>query len=515
MSDDSSDDGDKSDSEVIKDCEQELQRMQESQQLNWNAVEGSEAVNNNENSRGVKRLRDISEESSEEGFITVTRNRKPKRLIRSDSLSDNQSLEIMEQEGSFEKTEVCLTSAEILPKQMALAKMLKNENIINIMKIHYKNPYKIFIQFSDKKQAEKLIKCEKLVQLGVRAQLTSELILSFGIVKGVDLDTSEKELLDSLSSSSKILSVRRLRRMDPEGNWVNSETVRICFNSRSRPSYVYAYGCRFPVERYTFPVNQCSNCWKFGHIKRFCPSTSIVCPKCGNHHMNCETTTFSCPNCKGPHMALDKSCKVYLKEKEIRSIMGDKDLSYKEAYEVFLNSVKEKHKNPENANTLSQKEIAKTFDNPESSNGQSQINTYAEVVRESLPSKRKITQKKETEDEKSYGRKNGNIVSKKNDKQKNTDPEILIMDIESETTDTQQGLDEEESEKKEKRREERKKKIQYLTQKFEEVILCENKTFLDKIILVLKIIFEECKSYFVNMFCGNGVLKSVFKFLDG
>ncbi|XP_050556609.1 uncharacterized protein LOC126911796 [Spodoptera frugiperda] len=510
MSDENSDDGDKSDSEIIKDCEQELQRMQESQEFNWSAAEGSKEINNNQNSRGMKRLRDISEGSSEEGFITVTRNRKLKRLIRSDSLSDNKSVESMEQEGSCEKIEVCLTSAEVLPKQMALAKMLRNENILNIMKIHYKNPYKIFIQFSDKVQAENLIKCEKLAQLGVRAQLTSELTLSYGIVKGVDLETSEKELLDSLTSSFKITSVKRLKRMDPDGNWVNSETVRICFNSRSRPSFVFAYGCRFPVERYIFPVNQCSNCWKFGHIKRFCPRKSIVCPKCGNHHMNCETITFSCPNCKGPHMALDKSCKVYLKEKEIRSIMGDKDLSYKEAYEVFLSLAKEKHENPETANTISQKEYPKTVDNCEYANRQSHINTYADVVRESTSSNRKSSEEKETEHDKSIRRKNGNTAGKKNSKQ-HTDPDFSIIEIENEITDRQQRLGEEVSEKKEKK----KKKVQYLMQKIEEIVLCENKTFLEKIIFVFKFIYEECKSYFVNMFCGGGVLQSIFKFLDG
>lgn len=106
---------------------------------------------------------------NEEGFITVTRNRKPKRLIRSDSLLDDKSSEVMKQEGSIEKNKVCLTSVEVLPKQMALAKILRNENINNIIRIHYKNQYKIFIQFDDKKQAENLINSEKLVLIGVQA----------------------------------------------------------------------------------------------------------------------------------------------------------------------------------------------------------------------------------------------------------------------------------------------------------------------------------------------------------
>ncbi|KAH9638689.1 hypothetical protein HF086_013961 [Spodoptera exigua] len=103
MSEVSSDDGgDKSDSEILKNIEYEMQHMQENHQSCWMA--GSEVENINDQSIGAKRLREISEESSEEGFITITRKgRKPKRLIRSDSLTEDKSLEELEKEGTFEK----------------------------------------------------------------------------------------------------------------------------------------------------------------------------------------------------------------------------------------------------------------------------------------------------------------------------------------------------------------------------------------------------------------------------
>ncbi|KAF9414110.1 hypothetical protein HW555_007869 [Spodoptera exigua] len=514
MSEVSSDDGgDKSDSEILKNIEYEMQHMQENHQSCWMA--GSEVENINDQSIGAKRLREISEESSEEGFITITRKgRKPKRLIRSDSLTEDKSLEKLEKEGTFEKKiEVCLTSVSILPKQMALARILRDENITNIIGIQYKNPYKIFIQLTDKKQVESLICCQKLIQLGIQAQLSSERIFSYGIVKGVDLDMSEKELLEAYSSSSDISAVKRLKRMDSEGNWVESETVRICFKSRSRPSCVYAFGCRFPVERYTFPVNQCSNCWKFGHIKRFCPSKNIICPKCSKNHTNCETVAYSCPNCKGSHMALDKTCIVYLREKKIRQIMGEKNISYKEAFEVFRNSEKEmRNKNVVNTNSMFTKDTIKNVDQI-TVPGQSittPTRTYADVVIESVP----VNHDKDQAIDKLYNRNTGNNTRKEKNKQ-TKDYEFLTMEIDNEATECEQKQRENDSEKQIKDKVERKKRIQLLTRKFEEIILCDKSNLLEKILSLIKILYEECKSYFVYKFCGQGILRKLINLFDG
>ncbi|CAH2096159.1 unnamed protein product [Euphydryas editha] len=75
------------------------------------------------------------------------------------------------------------------------------------------------------------------------------------------------------------------------------------------------YKSPYKVEAYKFPVTQCSGCWKFGHMKRYCPTQKIKCPKCGQDHNNCETKEYSCINCKGPHMALSFGY-IYLTNKK-------------------------------------------------------------------------------------------------------------------------------------------------------------------------------------------------------
>lgn len=283
-----------------------------------------------------KRPRDNSEENEDdEDFITVRR--KNKKIARSYSkVSDNDNQNMRSINNNL--FEVCITSTETLPKQIALAKLLNAENITEILRIKYKGPYKVLVKFEKKEEADKLLNCKKIKEMGCKCQMTDEMSFSYGIVKHIDIELKEEEMLEIFQCQNKIVSIKRLKRLTGEGQWVDCETIRMCFQSSTLPSYINGYGCRFKVEPYTFPVTQCSGCWKYGHLVRFCPTKKILCPKCGNDHVNCETTKYSCLNCKGNHMALDKTCPVFAKEKEIRRIMSTEHCSYRKAFEKLENN---------------------------------------------------------------------------------------------------------------------------------------------------------------------------------
>ncbi|KAF9412671.1 hypothetical protein HW555_008879 [Spodoptera exigua] len=234
--------------------------------------------------------------------------RKPKKFNRSDSSeflpnkrvdrNKNQN----EQIEDINTYEVCITSMESLPKQMALAKLLRMENIKGISRIKYKSFNKVLLQFNKEEEANNLLSCQKFKDMGFRCQKVNELSLCYGIVKGVDMDMNENELQKLLESESKIISISRLKRLNADGKWVDSETVRICFEGNTLPTHVYAYDCRFKVDAYVFPVTQCSGCWQFGHVLKYCPTKKKLCPKCGGSHENCDTKELKCLNCKGPHI---------------------------------------------------------------------------------------------------------------------------------------------------------------------------------------------------------------------
>lgn len=283
--------------------------------------------------RRIKRFRneDIiqSDVDSSEDFILVQR--KAKRIARSNSYNDRRAYTYFEEN----KYEVCLTSLEVLPKQIGLVKLLKSENLLNITRIKYRSPYKVFIKFETREEADKMLNNEKFCGLGYRMYLTNEVSYTYGTVKYLEIEVEEKELLESFKSQSEIISVRRLKKQSSAGGWIDSETVRFCFKGNMLPEYVYGYGGRFKVEPYIFPVTQCSNCWKYGHLAKNCPKNNKVCPKCGGRHENCEITIFKCVNCKGNHISFYKKCPIFFKEKRIRTIMSKENCTYKKALLLY------------------------------------------------------------------------------------------------------------------------------------------------------------------------------------
>lgn len=241
------------------DMEEEILSESE-QQVNSSIMERSCNTSSGNKRVPEKRGREDTEEviEDDDGFITVrTGNKKPARRSSGNLSSSVSGERSVQTNGNI----VSITGKDtVLPKQFGLAKLLKSENIININKVQYKNAYKVIIEFEDRNNAEKLVNCQKILDLGYRCQLADEISLSYGVVKQIDLNIEAEEIQQSLESEYEIVSVRRLKRLGMSREWVDSESVRLCFKSSTLPPYVSMYGCRFKVEPYMFPVTQCSGC---------------------------------------------------------------------------------------------------------------------------------------------------------------------------------------------------------------------------------------------------------------
>lgn len=255
--------------------------------------------------------------------------RRGKRQARVDS---NDSELIIPQE----KIEVSIISKDKLAKQISLARLLKAEGITDVMRVKYINAYKVLIQLKDDKSADKLLACQALIEKGFRCQKTMDVDKSYGIIRDIDLDLSDDEVLQNISCDIPILGVRRQKRRNFETNEFElTEVVQVCFSGSSLPKYIKSHDVRVNVEPYIFPVTQCSKCWKYGHTIRVCP-TRLRCPKCGKNHPNCETTKFRCVNCGGAHMALSRTCPLFVKEKKMREIMAEFNCSYRRALTIYV-----------------------------------------------------------------------------------------------------------------------------------------------------------------------------------
>lgn len=466
-----------------------------------------------------KEREDPEEDSSIDGFTTILR-RKSKRLIRSNSgdpkISVSHDLEILEN-AEEENYEISVTSLKILPKQMAMAKLLRSENIHNISRIKYKSPFKIFIQFRNKDDAEKLLKCKKFEELDYRCQETYNASKSFGFIRGVDLDFGEEEILAEIKSDKKIISIKRLRRVNDKGKWVDSESVRICFGDLILPDYVFAYGLRFKVEPFIFPVTQCGGCWKFGHMTKFCPTKKVLCPKCGStDHNNCTIKEFKCLNCKGPHLVLDKSCPIFRREREIRTTMSQSHVTYKKALEMIRNNtwserdmltkdstgaVAEKKKETQvQQRKLYSNAVKESSDNIDSSI-ESDVEEQSKVYGSIQKNKNKRNRAKH--------RKISNKLKEKQRSEQNMECEEVtkLFGVESKSRNEERDISQSDNEVQEKF------DIVSFLCKIHSLLMSE-KSFEEKVSNIIKYIVKACRKWFCEMMSSGKLLDKVTSFFN-
>lgn len=289
-------------------------------------IESNLAINK-QNEESINK-RQWVDSSSEEGWNTVSHDRKLRRRV------------IQTEENKQEKIQVCVTCSKQLPKQFALAKILKENNINNISRVKYIHNYKILITFDSDLEANKFIECKTFSDLEWRCQITSEVGISYGIIKDVELDLVDDEIIKNITSDINIVSAKRLNKRnykdDTGSGWIKCETIRLGFKGPQLPNHILIHNLKVNVLPYVFPVTQCSRCWKFGHTRLLCPSTKHVCPKCTKNHENCKTTNFCCVNCRGNHMALQKICPVFQKEKRIRELMSEFQCTYRKALTIYV-----------------------------------------------------------------------------------------------------------------------------------------------------------------------------------
>lgn len=438
--------------------------------------------------RAEKRSRILDQDE-----IWTTVSRGTKRLARSNNNEGEPSVRTIPEE----VIEVSITSIEKLPKQIGMARILKLENIENVVRVKYINPYKVLLRFSCVSSVDLIINCKSLIEKGWRIQRTLEISMSYGIIRDVDLDLSEEEILENLHSEVQIINIKRLKKRDAynSAEWVDSEVVRVGFHGASLPPFIYSHGIRVKLDPYVYPVTQCSRCWRFGHTHRMCPSNKLVCPKCGSNHPNCDITRFKCANCAGAHMALARICPMYVKEKRLRELMAEFNCTYKRALTLYVPP------SPQPTPNLTQQDFPSTFCTQKDPDipFTSKETTYAQVVvSKNVPDKTQLnnlnTNKKNS----------GN--NKRNKNKENIDEDLHNCPEMDSNSGGQEEFVSDNSE-------ENKIGFQELLIKLKKVIFARRMSWKEKIYCSGKMIIEWIYSYvvsfisewpFLNLFTSNG-----------
>ncbi|CAG4947794.1 unnamed protein product [Parnassius apollo] len=99
---------------------------------------------------------------------------------------------------------------------------------------------------------EKSAQCQAMIydeELGWRFQKPLEAAFSYGVIKDIELEMTEKEMLEVISSDCELIGVKRLKRRKTDGKgWEDSESIQLQFKGSSLPASVYIYGMKINVD---------------------------------------------------------------------------------------------------------------------------------------------------------------------------------------------------------------------------------------------------------------------------
>lgn len=220
-----------------------------------------------------------------------------------------------------------------------LGKLLFENKISNIEIIKKLGMNKLEIQFRTYADANSFLENPLLQSHNLKAFIPFSKVYISGVIKDVDTDITDDEILSYSTAAVKIMHVHRFsRRTESNGTiqYIPTKTVKITFQAEHLPQYVYLYSVRFPVDKYQLPVLQCNNCWMFGHKGTLCRRNAI-CKTCSEEHPSseCDKPTPKCVNCKLSHPANSTQCTVYQSQKRINKVRSDRNISYQEAKQTL------------------------------------------------------------------------------------------------------------------------------------------------------------------------------------
>lgn len=230
---------------------------------------------------------------------------------------------------------------------MKFGQFLVSNNIKNISKGGVKKigRNRVAVEFNNAESANSFANNALLKTNQYGTLIPSYNISRMGIVRDVPVDWSMDEFVKAIElpdNCEAILKARRLNRksINADGSviWVPTKTVVITFSGQVLPSKIYCYHTALPVETYQLPTIQCLNCCRFDHIKTQCRSKPR-CYRCAQSHSgeSCSVSVeqSSCLLCSGRHLAIDKACPEHSRQKAIKIVMSDENISYYEASARF------------------------------------------------------------------------------------------------------------------------------------------------------------------------------------
>ena len=199
------------------------------------------------------------------------------------------------------------------------------------------------VEFQSSADANSFHSLPALTTNNYEATIPSYIVTRMGIVRNIPVEWSMEEVVSSVEvppGFGRVIKARRLNRKTTTDNgspsWIPTQSIVVTFSGQKLPPNIYCFYNSLPVEIYLLPTIQCNKCCRFGHIKAQCRSRPR-CYKCAQNHegSECSSSAVSCLFCSGPHSANDQSCPEHFRQKNIKMLMSQENVSYIEASSKF------------------------------------------------------------------------------------------------------------------------------------------------------------------------------------
>ncbi|XP_060810051.1 uncharacterized protein LOC132904150 [Amyelois transitella] len=234
-------------------------------------------------------------------------------------------------------------SAGLSIKLLKFAQFLHQNSVSGIksggLKLMGRN--KISIEFTDRDSANSFLENPLIPNNKYTASVPRFNISRMGVVRDIPTDWTLEELINNISvppNCGQVVMARRLnsksKKPDSSVSWFPTTTVVLTFRGHVLPERVFCFHTSLPVSVYLLPTIQCRNCCKFGHISKQCRSKPR-CYRCGQFQHSGDSCSSDVPLlclfCGNSHLATDPSCPEHIRQKQIKVIMANDNISYSEA----------------------------------------------------------------------------------------------------------------------------------------------------------------------------------------
>lgn len=237
------------------------------------------------------------------------------------------------------------------PKYLVLSRNDENKNMSNISpffikkavdaavsgtveKCHKCRNGTVLIQTKNVNQAEKLLKLSSLTDtINVQVSEHNSLNQMKGVIFFRDfIYLSDQEILENLAEQ-RVTEIRRFTK-NIDNVRIQTGLFTLTFDSCTLPEFIKIGYEVVNIRPYIPLPVRCMNCYKFGHLRLNCKKEQ-TCPNCSEtYHLkeneDCQKEP-KCTNCNNKHSSLDRTCIIFVKEKEIQRIKTIEKVDMREA----------------------------------------------------------------------------------------------------------------------------------------------------------------------------------------